>query len=88
MTDYMETRYAELAAKRAKKDAVIAKLVRLKTIAETAMLKAIADLEAEKLLTPELASDIERIIRRQTYAYTRTCEVLDQKIECIYVTYD
>jgi len=84
----MEKRYAELAAKRAEKDAVIAKLVRLKTIAETAMLKAIAELEAEKLLTPELASDIERIIRRQTYAYTRTIEVLDQKIECIYVTYD
>jgi hypothetical protein len=88
MTDYMEKRYAELAAKRAEKDAVIAKLVRLKTIAETAMLKAIAELEAEKLLTPELASDIERIIRRQTYAYMRTCEVLDQKIQSAYVTYD
>lgn len=79
----MEKRYAELAAKRAEKDADIAKLERLKTITKTAMLKAIADLEAEKLLSPELASDIERIITREIYVYTRTCEVLDEKIKVL-----
>jgi hypothetical protein len=87
MADPMEKRYAELAAKRAEKDAHIAKLVRLKTITKTAMLKAIADLEAEKLLSPELAGDIERIIAREIYVYTRTCEVLDDKIKAVEFRY-
>ena len=83
----MTRRYDELAKKRASKIAERSELVQLQKIAERSMTSAISALEAEKLLYPGLAEDIDKMIKRQISACSKATRDLQTRIDILDLIY-
>lgn len=83
----MEKRYAELAKMRASRNAERAQLVELQKIAESTKNTAIRVLQAEKLLYPALADDIEQMIKSQITVCSKATRNLQKRIEVIDLIY-